>query len=405
MHSAWVEVDLAAIRHNYRELKRFTGPEVAVMAVIKANAYGHGLERVAEALREEADWFGVSTVEEGIRARAAAPDARILVFHPANVWNAGALVAHRLTATLDSVTGAEALAEAGRRTGVEPEAHLKLDMGVVSGMARFGVGWRDEDTLHRVACVPGIRWTGMYTHLATASNGPRDKRALAAFHGFGVLCHTLHRAARCPDDPGDADLERPWPLGATAFYSAAEWRHALNSSGTLEFLSTDNESPPGYGQKNTNLVRVGTLLYGQYPSRHAPRALDLRPTWTFKARIVSLRRLPSGAPVGYGSEWYARRDSLIATIPVGYADGFTVEPRSVWRRQGGLKGVVRRLRGQDAVTVKTPHGRARVVGRVASQSAMLDVTGLAGVAVGDIVEIPARRVLVGDHIPRLYADG
>src|SRR5512133_912984 len=125
--TAWVKTDLDAIRHNYRAVREFAG--VPLMAVLKTNAYGHGLELVAAALRGEADWYGVSTLEEGIRARAAAPEVPILVFHPAGPWNAEGLVAHRLTATVDSVSGAKGLVDAGRAAGTLPEAHMKLDTG------------------------------------------------------------------------------------------------------------------------------------------------------------------------------------------------------------------------------------------------------------------------------------
>lgn len=357
--TAWVEVNTGAIRHNYREIQRFVGKDVAVMAVIKTNAYGHGLELVARALADEAAWLGVSTVEEGIRARAAAPETPILVFHPVGPWNAALLVENNLTATVDSEDGMRALAKAGASAGHVPAAHLKLD----TGMSRFGAsGPLDVNSAQH----EGVTVTGVYTHLATAgdADGSRATAQLALF------------AALLRDG------------------SAPPLRHALNSSGLLRFPDARYE-----------MVRAGTLLYGQYPSKNVPRALDLKPTFAYKTRIVSLRTISAGQPVGYGAEWRARRESVIATIPVGYYDGLTVEPLSVWRRQGGVKGILRGLRGRNRVKIRTAHGPAPIVGRVAAQSAMLDVTALPGVAVGDIVEVPARRVLVGEHIPRVPVEG
>jgi alanine racemase len=392
--TAWVEVDTAAIRHNYAELRRLVGPDVAVMAVIKTNAYGHGLELVAKALAGEAAWFGVSTVEEGIRARAAAPQTSILVFQPVGPWNAALLVENNLTATVDSETGALALAEAGRAAGRVPVAHLKLD----TGMSRFGIGLLDNDALARTAQAPDVQWTGMYTHLATAANGKRDWRARTALSFFAAPASAI-QILRAKNILLPASGGGPWfeTVGQTA-----EWFHALNSAGTLLFLDECTEDLPNVGSiRPWNMVRVGTLLYGQYPSKNVPRPLDLKPTWAYKTRIVSLRKVPAGRTVGYGAEWTARRESVIATIPVGYYDGLTVEPLSVWKRQSGIVRTLKRLQGQKRVNIVTSRGPAPIVGRVAAQSAMVDVTSLSGVAVGDIVEVPARRVLVGEHIPRV----
>jgi len=402
MHTstAWVEVNTKAIRHNYREIQRFVGAEVAVMAVIKTNAYGHGLELVARALKDEAAWFGVSTAEEGIRARAAAPDTPILVFQPVGPWNAAHLVANNLTATVDSEDGAKALAEAGRGAGRVPEAHLKLDTGMSRFGVVFGIRRRDEDALARIMAVPGLRWTGMYTHLATATNGARDPLANFAsglFSGPSTGIQFLQRKSGSLEDPGKYSVAWQEPLVASA-----RWFHALNSAGLLSLLDRHPNVFRGVGViRPWNMVRVGTLLYGQYPASHLPRPLDLKPTWAYKTRIVSLRTIPAGRAVGYGAEWTARRETVLATIPVGYYDGLTVEPLSVWRRQGGLAGIIKRLRGRNRVNIRTERGPAPVVGRVAAQSAMLDVTDLPGIAVGDVVEVPARRVLVGEHVPRV----
>lgn len=360
LHEAWVEVDSNAIRHNFRQVKAHVGPDTEVMAVIKTNGYGHGLELVAHALANETEWFGVSTVEEGIRARSAAPDSRILVFHPCGAWNAEALVEHDLIATVDTKSGADALAEAGRHLGKLPSAHLKID----SGMSRFGVRTDDTLTIRETGEMEGIHWDGIYTH-----------PSLAATRGNGALAQ-LNRFAFALDQSRRAGFE---PLSV----------HALNSAGILR-----------YPEHRFSLVRCGTLLYGQYPA-NTPHALNLSPTWTLKARIISLRDISTGIAVGYGGEWIARRRSRIATIGVGYADGPTLLPKSAWERNGGIRAALKRILGKDRIYVHTRLGRAPVVGRVAAQSMMLDITDLPGTALGDIVEIPSRRVFVGEHIPRI----
>jgi alanine racemase len=216
----------------------------------------------------------------------------------------------------------------------------------------------------RVIAIPGINCGGVYTHLS-----------LAATRGNGA---TLQLSAF---EDALASLKH---LG---FHPANV--HVLNSAGALRFTNHKH-----------NLVRCGTLLYGQYPP-NVPHCLDLQPTWALKARIISMREIPAGTGVGYGAEWVARRLSRIATIPIGYADGPTLLPRSAWERGNGLRGVLKRLLGRDRILVITSHGPAPVAGRVAAQSAMLDVTDLDGVQVGDVVEVPSRRVLVGEHISRI----
>lgn len=358
--TAWVEVDTDAIRHNFRAVRKHVGTDTSVMAAIKTNGYGHGLELIALALYDETEWFGVSTVEEGIRARAAAPGSRILVFHPCGPWNAEALVEHNLIATVDSVSGGAALADVGRRLGKLPMAHLKVD----SGMSRFGVRSEELLTIREIGAIEGIEWDGIYTHpslAATRGNGAQEQ-----LNRFDRAHSMLHNSGFVPPNP-----------------------HALNSAGILRFTEFR------YG-----LVRCGTLLYGQYPP-NVPHSLDLKPTWALKARIISMREIPPGTSVGYGGEWVSRRPSRIATIPIGYADGPTLLPRSAWEHQGGVRSALKRILGRDRLTVKTPMGHAPVVGRVAAQSMMLDVTDLPGVALGDIVDVPSRRVMVGEHITRL----
>lgn len=360
--TAWVEVDTDAILHNYREIKRFVGPEVGVMAVVKTNAYGHGLELVANTLKHEADWFGVSTVEEAARLRSAAPTTPTLVFQPLRADTLDSLAEMDLTGTIDGQDGADAMGVAAKAGRPIPEAHLKVD----TGMSRYGIPWWDALAFYQsIAGNPGIRITGVYTHLATAPN-PNTAAAQEQLRRF-------------------ADLTRDFGPHGTRL----EVFHALNSAGILRFSN-----------HRYSMVRVGTLLYGQYPP-NVPHLLDLKPTWALKTRIVSVRPVLAGTSAGYGAEWTAKRPGRIATLPIGYADGPTLLPRSVWERESGVRALVKKLLGRDRMMVQTPHGPAPVIGRVASQSMMLDITDLPDVQLGDIVQVPSRRLLVGEHILRI----
>lgn len=364
--AVWVEVDTSAIRHNFEQIQKYVGSNTTVMPVLKTNAYGHGLEIVAKALRDQASYFGVSTLEEGIRLRQAGISAPVLVFHPAGAWNAFDIVANELTATVDSEDGAEALVQAGRALGVIPKVHLKID----TGMSRFGVPRGDTGHLQSLFVRDDLAWDGVYTHLATASDG-NTIRAAAQLASFRLALSTLSQYRELPPRI-----------------------HALNSAGLLRFR-----------EERHTMVRTGTLLFGQYPGSHLPRALNLQSTWRFRARILSMRNVQPGTHAGYGFEWTAKRPSVLATIGVGYYDGFSVEPMSVWKRSSGWKSVARRISGREALRVTTDKGPVPVVGRIAAQSTILDVTDIQGLRVGDIVDLPARRVLVGDHVPRIAVSG
>ena len=360
-------MDLKAIRHNYRKVKAHVGPDIAVMAVLKSNAYGHGIELVGPGMADEADWFGVSTLEEGIRLRRVGVQIPVLVFEPCGPWNAKDLVTHNLTATVDSDQGGDALAKAGAELGVTPQAHIKID----TGMSRYGIRALDRGGIDAEIVQPwlnhqDIRWTGMYTHLSNATQ----------------------------EDPANAEAQANLFLEIFNVVSTLgfhpKFTHVLNSAGILRMPTA-----------RFRMVRTGTLLYGQYPDGFVPKTFDLHPTWRFRARIVSLRTVQRGSGVGYGHEWKATRETTIATVPVGYYDGFTVEPLSVWKRRGGMKGLAKHIAGRDRVCLDIAGQPVAVVGRIAAQSTMVDVTEIRNVKIGDIVDIPARRLMVGDHIARL----
>ncbi len=169
-------------------------------------------------------------------------------------------------------------------------------------------------------------------------------------------------------------------------------RHCANSAATVRFP-----------EMRLDAVRPGTLLYGQYPSEAVPRALDLQETWALQARIVAVRDVPRGTPVGYGGEFVTARATRLAVLPIGYADGFGVAPLSAQSGWRGVKTLLRGLRG-PGTTVAVRGRRAPLVGRIAMQICTADVTDVPGVQMGDIVTLPARRITTGARLPRLYSD-
>ncbi|MBI5833279.1 MAG: alanine racemase [Armatimonadetes bacterium] len=354
--TAWVEIDTTALAHNARQVADLVGPGVELCAVVKANGYGHGAVLAAQAfLAGGATRLAVTTVAEAAELRAAGLTAPILLLASHTPDECADVVALGLTATLTGPAAAARLARAGESAGTTAEVHLLVDCG----MGRDGTQPAGLPAL--VAAVrgePSLRLDGLFTHFPTALD--RDKaptrRQLAAF--------------------GEAVGQVDGPL----------LLHAANSAATVDLP-----------EARLGMVRVGTLLYGQYPSAHVSRVLDLRPTWALKAALVEVRKLPAGATIGYGSECRLARETLVGTLLIGWQQGFTLQPGSVTRGLRGLKALLR----PDQPAVRIGGVRCPVLGRVSMQSCAVDVSAVSGVSVGDVADVPCRRALVDRALPRV----
>lgn len=307
------------------------------MAVVKADAYGHGAVAIAKCLAVcGVDWFGVATVEEGIELRAAGIQQPILLLGGLYMSDPADLVEYRLTPSVSSTARLDTYAACARRAGRPVEFHLKVD----TGLGRLGVPLdRLRPFLERYQELEGLAMTGVFTHLASASDL--------------VACQTEEQLARF-----DAALKQlPW------FEIEPEWVHVSNSAALLV-----------HSDIAENLVRVGALFYGYYlplitlPGREPQSLPAFEPILTFKSRVVYLKDVPSGSPLGYGASFYTRRPSRIATVPVGYADGLS-----------------RGLSNRGHVIVNDHY--ARIVGHVSMDLTLLDVTDIPGVAVGDEITV------------------
>lgn len=363
-HDAWVEVDLGAIGHNVEQVRSAVGASVRIMAVVKADAYGHGMVETSKAmLAAGADALAVTRLGEATRLRDAGISAPILVFESIQPSAAEDAVALDVEPTVCTEELVSALADAARGAGKLVRVHLKID----SGMGRLGVLPADAPTLARaVVSTENVTLAGAYTHLAAAAEADltpareqlkRFQEAIAAIKSAGI-------------DPGVI--------------------HAANSAAILRLPDS-----------HFDMVRPGTILYGQYPSRHVPHSLDLRDTWRLKARISFVKTVPSGHPIGYGGEFTTRRVSRIAVILLGWADGLTLAPESIARR-GIMRLIAARIRREPPLRVTIRGKKAPVVGRIAMQMCSVDVTDIPGASIGDEVIVPARRVTTNPLIPRLY---
>ncbi len=355
--------------------RKLAGP-AGVMAVVKANAYGHGALQVARVLEDEGvAMLGVALVEEGLELRAGGVKAPILVMGGSYEGGYALMVEHRLTPTLFRREHIEGLAAAAQRSGKPATAHLKLD----TGMSRLGIQREELPEFLRLltAARDSIELEGFLSHFA---NADLQNNALTQ------LQNTHFREG----------LSRVRDAGFKP-----RFRHLSNSAGLLALGAlTDG--------LDINLVRPGLLLYGLLPDAWLGGHVALQRVIAWKTGVMHLKQIEPGTAVSYGGTWVARRQSLIATLPIGYADGFS-----------------RVYSGKASVLV---HGqRAPVVGRVTMDMCMIDVTDIPGVKVADEVvilgaqgknQIDAEELAelaqtlhyevlcsLGARVPRLLVDG
>lgn len=340
---AWVEINRSAISHNVRAIKSLLAPHTDLMAVVKADAYGHGAVTVAQtALQAGASWLGVATVPEGIELRQAGIDAPILVMGAVNdPAEVRAIAYWQLQPTIvnpkQALVFSETLATL-EQAKLSVPVHLKLD----TGMSRLGFSWQRPVELARLVQQSAhLETVSVYSHLATADDPnptvmrqqhERFERAISALSGAGLLPAKLHLA---------------------------------NAAATL--------ADPAL---HYDMVRVGLATYGLYPAPHLRSAVDLQPVLEVKARITHLKTIPAGAGVSYSHQFIAPEPMKIAVLGIGYADGV---PRILSNR---LEGV---LHGQ----------RVRQIGAITMDQMMIDVSDIRAVQEGDVVTLLGQ---VGNHV-------
>ena len=348
-----VEIRTQALEHNYRFLQSLAAPEAELLAIVKADAYGHSLRICAPAaVSAGAHWLGVTSVEEGVAARAVCPGAetRILIVGGVFPGQASALVAHRLTAVAWESWQLDELQSAGR-AGALPGSipvHLEID----TGMSRQGIRPEAISGLFpRFAPASPLRLEGVMTHLFAADEAGR--RITSA--QLALLDKTLERIAA-------AGLFAEWlSVGNSAALVAGESRAIA-------------ELAAAHGMKA--LLRPGLALYGLAPRFHpdfatCPASLesaraDLQPVLSWKSQVVGVRAVPAGTAVGYNASFVAAEPVRLALVAAGYGDGLT---RSLGNRFGLL------VRGE----------RAPIVGRISMDQTIVDVTKIPGVQAGDEV--------------------
>jgi alanine racemase len=330
----WLEVDLEAIAHNVRRVVEIVGPEVAVMAVLKADGYGHGALRVARtALNNGARYLAVASINEGATLRRSGVAAPILVLGYTPAWQARELALDGLSATVFNLEVARALSRAARELDSLVRVHVKVD----TGMGRLGLlPGEVVPFVQDLRRLPGLVLEGIFTHFSVADSDA------------GYTRWQIERFRQVLGALADAGVDFPLV-------------HAANSAAILTMP-----------ESHFTMVRLGVAMYGLHPSPQVPCPPDFRPALAFKTQVAQVKTLPAGSCVSYGNTYQTTGEQRIAVVPVGYADGFRRAPRH-W-------GEVL-VRGQ----------RAPIVGRVCMDQTMIDVTAIPDVRQGDEV------VLIGEQ--------
>jgi alanine racemase len=328
-------IDHSALRWNLRQIKKHVGPRVKILAMVKADAYGHGAVTVARTLTDAgAHAFGVATVDEGVALRRAGIDRPILVVGGTYRQEIVRYRRYKLTPVLHETATLRALENQLRRL----RTTLNIQIEVDTGMGRIGFAAGEMDSwLKPLTKIKALNIEGVFSHFADAESAHEKYSA----HQL----QTFHRV-----------LER---LRAAGIVPVA--RHMAKSAA----LMTEPAS-------HLAMVRPGLMLYGMYPAPAMRKQISLRPVLSWKTRIIQLKRCPAGTCIGYGRTFVTKRKSVIATLPVGYADGYR-----------------RLFSNRAAVLIRAR--RAPVVGRVSMDLTTVDVTDIRNVEQGDEVVLLGRQ--------------
>lgn len=372
----WAEIDLDALSYNYRYIRSITAPTAKMMGVVKADAYGHGVKAVASVLSKEGcDWFAVSNLEEAIQLREFGFSTPILILGFTPAEEAGQLAARHISQTVYSDEYARALSREAEKAGVTVNIHIKVD----TGMSRIGYFYQsseeDAASVEEAASscqLPGLHPEGIFTHFAVADSG-EDGEAFTQrqFDLFMEMIDLLEKRG-----------------------VHFELRHCCNSAGILT-----------HPEMHLDMVRPGIILYGHAPSDWMEGQYPLKPVMSLRSVISQVKTVPSGTTVSYGRIYMADHPVRVATVPIGYADGY---PRPISGRSKAL------VHGKEVPSI----------GRVCMDQMMLDVSDVPEAKEGDLVTLfgqdgdaflPMEQIstladtisyetacLIGRRVPRVY---
>ena len=369
-HRIYAEVDLDAIRHNISSIKNNIPSSVRLMPVIKADGYGHGAVEVARAVDDLSDMFGVATIEEALELRGVGIKKPILILGTLSANHFEEAVLNDISVNVYTEAMAASLSKAALKLKKEARIHIAVD----TGMNRIGISCNDEglELAHRISSYDGLYTEGIFSHFATADE--EDKKvAFNQRKKFDMFCKKLLQKGVKP-----------------------EYIHICNSAASCDM--SDN---------CYSIIRPGIIIYGLYPSDEVSKRFNLKPALELKSHVSYIKNVDAGEGISYGHTFVTSSKRIIATIPVGYADGY---PRA--------------LSNKGRVIIKGKY--APIVGRVCMDQFMVDITDIDGVCIEDTVtligkdadaEITADEIAslcntinyeiicgIGKRVPRVYKE-
>ncbi|MFC1704582.1 alanine racemase [Candidatus Omnitrophota bacterium] len=326
----WVEVNVGAIAYNFRQVRRIVGSRVKILAVVKADAYGHGMREVSQALHGcGADYFGVACIDEAIELRKLGITKPILIFESIPTHFAAEIINHNLIPTISVIPLADAINRYAKKRKKIARVHIKVD----TGMGRLGV-WHIEalDFIKAINAFSHLKIEGIYTHFSSADTDSEfTKQQIGDFKKLKTLIEA-HKISI--------------PL-----------YHAANSMGVI-----------AYPESHFDLVRPGLMLYGLYPRKGLTKKVTLKPAMSFKTKVMYVKHVSAGRSISYGRTYVTKRNTIIATLPVGYNDGY---PRCLSNNAEVL------LNGK----------RYKIAGRVCMDQLLIDVGSRSNVKINDLVTL------------------
>lgn len=363
----WIEINLDAIKNNFLQVKEYITPETKVLGVVKADAYGHGLVEVSKELeRQGVDYLGVTEITEGIKLREAGIEAPILVFGPFLAEDILSFHEFRLTATISSLSGLKELIN----SGLSITAHLKVETG-------FGrTGLKDTQLKELIELLKNndnIKVEGIYSHLAT---GMWTSTSFAQQQFSIFLKAVEYLKANGLDIP---------------------LKHICNSAALVKFP-----------QMHLDMVRAGTILYGQEVAGRGDFQGKLHNAWSLKGQVIYINELPKGHSIGYERAHILKRQTKTAIVPIGYYHGFNVEPvpkpKGIFDLIKVLGKTILRFFDHSRVRVNAQIRDKKIplLGKVGMQMTIFDVSSLPDLKVGEIVELPGRRTNISPELPKVY---
>jgi alanine racemase len=367
----FARINVDNVRYNILKMKSLVKPDMKVLSVIKADAYGHGSVELAKRIGDLSDYYGVATIDEAVELRNAGIDKPILIIGYTDSRDYDRLLAYNITQAVYDVNECRKLSELALSKNTRARVHIKVD----TGMSRIGFPVSEEgiNEAEKLGTMPGLYIEGIFTHYAKADEADKT----SAYQQKNKFLYFI------------SELEKRGMTFAI--------KHADNSAGTMEM--DDDEF---------DMVRLGIVLYGLYPSEEVDKSVIIKPAMTLVAHVAHVKTLPAGVGIGYGGSYVTKKETRVATVTVGYADGYP-------RAQSNLGRVI--VRGEYAP----------IIGRVCMDQIMIDVTDIPGVVIEDEViligasgdknisveEVAAPAASfnyelvcnIGRRVPRIYNEG